>query len=118
AADLDHEDVQPPRGSPRGRLTISRPTDYNFAFLKVPSRRFRVHELKLFAGLSNPRLAKEVCDYLKVEQGDALVTTFSDGEIRVQINENVRGKDVFLFQSSCDPVNRHMMELLLMMDAL
>ncbi|TLY38186.1 MAG: ribose-phosphate pyrophosphokinase [Nitrospirae bacterium] len=77
-----------------------------------------MHELKLFAGLSNPRLAKEVCDYLKVEQGDALVTTFSDGESRVQINENVRGKDVFLFQSSCNPVNKHLMELLLMIDAL
>jgi len=61
---------------------------------------------------------KEVCDYLEVEQGDALVSTFSDGEIRVQINENVRGKDIFLFQSCCDPVNKHVMELLLMIDAL
>jgi len=77
-----------------------------------------VHELKVFAGLSNPGLLKEVCDYLGVEQGDALVTTFSDGEIRIQINENVRGKDVFLFQSCCDPVNKHVMELLLMIDAL
>jgi ribose-phosphate pyrophosphokinase len=77
-----------------------------------------VHELKLFAGSSNPKLVTEVCDYLKLEQGDALVSTFSDGEIRIQINENVRGKDVFLFQSCCDPVNKHVMELLLMMDAL
>jgi ribose-phosphate pyrophosphokinase len=77
-----------------------------------------VYELKVFAGLSNPGLLKEVCDYLGVEQGDALVTTFSDGEIRIQINENVRGKDVFLFQSCCDPVNKHVMELLLMIDAL
>lgn len=77
-----------------------------------------MHELKLFAGLSNPTLMKEVCDYLEVEQGDALVSTFSDGEIRIQINENVRGKDVFLFQSCCDPVNKHLMELLLMLDAL
>jgi len=77
-----------------------------------------VHELRLFAGLSNPALMKEVCDYLEVEQGDALVSTFSDGEIRVQINENVRGKDIFLFQSCCDPVNKHVMELLLMIDAL
>jgi ribose-phosphate pyrophosphokinase len=77
-----------------------------------------VHELKLFAGLSNPALVKEVCDYLKLEQGDALVTTFSDDEIRVQINENVRGKDIFLFQSCCDPVNKHWMELWLMIDAL
>jgi len=78
----------------------------------------QVHELKVFAGNSNPALVKEICDYLKVEQGNALVSTFSDSEIRVQINENVRGKDVFLFQSTCDPVNKHVMELLLLLDAL
>jgi ribose-phosphate pyrophosphokinase len=77
-----------------------------------------VHELKVFAGNSNPALVKEICDYLGVEQGNALVSTFSDSEIRIQINENVRGKDVFLFQSSCDPVNKHVMELLLLLDAL
>jgi len=77
-----------------------------------------VHELKVFAGNSNPALVKEICDYLKVEQGNALVSTFSDSEIRVQVNENVRGKDVFLFQSICDPVNKHLMELLLLLDAL
>jgi len=77
-----------------------------------------VHELKVFAGNSNPALVKEICDYLKVEQGNALVSTFSDSEIRVQVNENVRGKDVFLFQSVCDPVNKHLMELLLLLDAL
>ena len=77
-----------------------------------------MHELKLFAGLSNPILVKEVCDYLKLEQGNAVVSTFSDGEIRVQINENVRGKDVFLFQTCCDPVNKHWLELWLMIDAL
>jgi ribose-phosphate pyrophosphokinase len=74
--------------------------------------------LKVFAGNSNPALVKEICDYLKVEQGRALVSTFSDGEIRVQVYENVRGKDVFLFQSICDPVNKHLMELLLLLDAL
>jgi ribose-phosphate pyrophosphokinase len=77
-----------------------------------------VHELKLFAGLSNPTLVKEICDYLEIGLGDALVSTFSDGEIRIQINENVRGKDVFLFQSCCDPINKHIIELLLMIDAL
>ncbi len=77
-----------------------------------------MHELKVFAGNSNPALVKEICDYLKVEQGNALVSTFSDSEIRIQINENVRGKDVFLFQSVCDPVNKHLMELLLLLDAL
>jgi len=53
-----------------------------------------------------------------IGQGDALVSLFSDGEIRVQINENVRGKDVFVCQSCCDPVNKHLMELLFMLDAL
>ncbi|HEV8242448.1 MAG TPA: ribose-phosphate pyrophosphokinase [Nitrospirales bacterium] len=77
-----------------------------------------MHELKVFAGNSNPALVKEVCGYLGTEQGNALVSMFSDSEIRVQINENVRGKDVFLFQSCCDPVNQHVMELLLMLDAL
>ena len=77
-----------------------------------------MHELKVFAGNSNPALVKEVCGYLGTEQGNALVSMFSDSEIRVQINENVRGKDVFLFQSCCDPVNKHIMELLLMLDAL
>ncbi len=77
-----------------------------------------MHELKVFAGNSNPALVKEVCGYLGVEQGNALLSAFSDSEIRVQINENVRGKDVFLFQSTCDPVNTHIMELLLMLDAL
>src|SRR5437867_11548303 len=72
----------------------------------------------MFAGNSNPALVKEICDCLGIGQGDALVSTFSDGEIRVQINENVRGKDVFLCQSCCDPVNKHLMELLLMLDAL
>src|SRR5881628_1367199 len=72
----------------------------------------------MFAGNSNPALVKEMCDCLGIGQGDALVSLFSDGEIRVQINENVRGKDVFVCQSCCDPVNKHLMELLLMLDAL
>src|SRR6267143_135254 len=77
-----------------------------------------MHELKMFAGNSNPALVKEICDCLGIGQGDALVSMFSDSEIRVQINENVRGKDVFVCQSCCDPVNKHLMELLLMLDAL
>src|SRR5213594_4578143 len=72
----------------------------------------------MFAGNSNPALVKEMCDCLGIGQGDALVSLYSDGEIRVQINENVRGKDVFVCQSCCDPVNKHLMELLLMLDAL
>src|SRR2546427_10197425 len=72
----------------------------------------------MFAGNSNPALVKEICDCLGIGQGDALVSAFSDGEIRIHINENVRGKDVFLFQSCCDPVNKHWLELWLMIDAL
>ena len=74
--------------------------------------------LKLFTGNSNPSLAKEISDYLGVSLGQATVSTFSDGEIRVRIDENVRGADVFLVQSLSDPVNTHIMELLIMVDAI
>jgi len=74
-------------------------------------------EIKVFAGNSNPALADSVCDYLGVPRGDADVRTFSDGEILVEIDENVRGGDVFVIQSTCTPVNDNLMELLLMLDA-
>lgn len=77
-----------------------------------------MRELKLFTGNSNPALAQEICDYLSIPLGDATVTTFSDGEILVRIEENVRGMDVFLLQSASDPVNKNIMELLIMLDAL
>lgn len=77
-----------------------------------------VRELKLFTGNSNPGLAHEVCDYLGVAVGEATVSAFSDGEIFVRIEENIRGMDVFLVQSASDPVNKHIMELLIMLDAL
>ncbi len=73
--------------------------------------------IKLFTGNANRRLAEEIGDYLGVPVGEATVSTFSDGEIMVQINENVRGSDVFLIQSTCNPVNNNLMELLLMLDA-
>lgn len=73
--------------------------------------------IKLFAGNSNKGLANEIADYLKVPIGDITVSTFSDSEIMVQINENVRGADVFLVQSTCDPVNKNLIELFLMLDA-
>ena len=75
-------------------------------------------ELKLFSGNANPALAKEICQYLGVGLGEALVSEFSDGEIRVRIEENVRGTDVFVVQSCCAPVNNSIMELLIMIDAL
>ncbi|MHC1743139.1 MAG: ribose-phosphate diphosphokinase [Syntrophobacteraceae bacterium] len=73
--------------------------------------------LKIFSGNSNPELAQQICSSLEVTLGRALVSTFSDGEIRVEISENVRGVDVFIVQSGAHPVNQHLMELLLMIDA-
>jgi ribose-phosphate pyrophosphokinase len=74
--------------------------------------------LKVFTGTAHPALAQEICERLKVPLGDCLVKTFSDGEIYLQINENVRGTDVFVVQPTCTPVDRNLMELLLMTDAL
>ncbi len=74
--------------------------------------------LKLLTGTANVPLAKEVSDYLGVPLADMLVTKFSDGEVRVQINESMRGGDVFVIQSLSYPANQHIMELLLIIDAL
>jgi len=74
-------------------------------------------ELKVFCGNSNPVLAQEICRHLHISLGQAVLTTFSDGELYVQILENVRGRDVFVIQPTCCPVNDHMMELLIMIDA-
>ena len=77
----------------------------------------RSTELKIFAGNSNPPLAAEISQYLKVPMGKAVVDTFSDGESKVEIKENVRGADVFVLQSTSAPGNNNLMELLLMLDA-
>jgi len=74
--------------------------------------------LKIFTGNANPALAQEICHALGMELGRAMVKQFSDGEIYLQIKENVRGEDVFIIQPTCTPVERNLMELLLMMDAL
>jgi ribose-phosphate pyrophosphokinase len=76
-----------------------------------------MHSLVVFAGNSNPELAQDVCRHIGIKLGDAKLQTFSDGEIQVEIRENVRGKDVFVLQSTCAPVNDHLVELLLMIDA-
>lgn len=75
------------------------------------------NDLKIFAGNSNLPLAKEICRYLKVPLGKAVVETFSDGESKVEVKENVRGGDVFVIQSTCAPGNDNLMELLVMLDA-
>lgn len=77
-----------------------------------------MRRLKLFSGNSNPVLTKEICDYLGISPGHATVSTFSDGEIFIKIDENVRGSDVFVVQSTSEPVNNHIMELLILIDAL
>lgn len=74
-------------------------------------------QLQIFAGNSNPKLANDICKYVNIKLGKALVGKFSEGEIRVKIDENVRGRDVFIIQSTCPPVNDNIMELLIMIDA-
>ena len=73
--------------------------------------------LKIFSGQANPALAREICQSLEMELGRLRIETFSDGEVYLQFQENVRGADVFLIQSTCTPVDHHLMELLFMIDA-
>jgi ribose-phosphate pyrophosphokinase len=75
-------------------------------------------EIKIFSGNANPALAREICDKMNIPVGNAVVAQFSDGEINVRIMDNVRGMDVFVVQPTASPVNRHLMELLIMVDAL
>ena len=78
----------------------------------------RVLDVKVFAGNANTSLANEICSHLNVPLSKADVKTFSDGEVMVEIGENVRGRDVFIIQSTCSPANHNLMELLVMTDAL
>ncbi|MDD4908849.1 MAG: ribose-phosphate pyrophosphokinase [Candidatus Omnitrophica bacterium] len=77
-----------------------------------------MNKLAVFSGNANPELAKKLCKYLNFPLGDALVGRFSEGEVRVKIDYNVRGKDVFIVQPTCPPVNDNLMELLILIDAL
>ncbi|MDZ4814753.1 MAG: ribose-phosphate pyrophosphokinase [Verrucomicrobiota bacterium] len=74
-------------------------------------------ELKIFSGSSNTELATRISKYVGIKLGDATVTSFPDGETFVKINENIRGRDVFIIQSTCPPTNHHLMELFIMIDA-
>mgnify|MGYP001573666095 CR=1 FL=1 len=76
-----------------------------------------MNSLSIFAGLASQNLAKSICKHLNVPMTDVLLGRFSDGEIQVQIKENIRGKDVFIIQSTCPPANDHLMELLILIDA-
>ena len=75
------------------------------------------HDIKLFSGRSNPKLAQEIADYLGTTVGPMVVKNFADGEIYVQIKESIRGDDVFIVQPICNPVNENLMELLIIIDA-
>ena len=77
-----------------------------------------LERMRIFSGNANRKLAEDICAKLGISLGKANVATFSDGETRVEINENVRGMDVFIVQSTCPPVNDHVMELLVLIDAM
>nr|WP_279615525.1 ribose-phosphate pyrophosphokinase [Geoalkalibacter ferrihydriticus] len=84
----------------------------------MPGKGASLDKIKLFTGNSNIPLAREICGYLSVPLASASVRTFSDGEIMVEIGENVRGRDVYVVQPTCAPSNHNIMELLIMIDAL
>src|SRR3979490_1117953 len=77
-----------------------------------------LERLMVFTGNANPRMAQEVAKHLNLSLGRAIVGKFSDGEVMVELLENVRGKDVFVLQSTCAPTNDNLMEMLVMIDAL
>jgi ribose-phosphate pyrophosphokinase len=85
---------------------------------RKPQRARVDDKFKIFSGTANEPLADEICAFLGMTRGQAQVTRFSDGEAYVQLQENVRGADVFVVQPTCNPVDSHLMELLLMIDAL
>lgn len=74
-------------------------------------------ELKIFTGNANPQLAQEICDFLQIPLGQVTVNKFPDQESFVRIEENIRGRDVFIIQPTCRPANEHLMELFIMIDA-
>ncbi len=74
-------------------------------------------ELKVFSGSANRELAQQICDFIGVPLGQATISSFPDGETYIKIDENIRGRDVFIVQPTCPPTNQHLMELLIMVDA-
>jgi len=78
---------------------------------------FGMNDLKIFSGRANPDLTNKICDYLGLPLGGILIGNFPDGEIRCKIDEDVRGRDVFLVQPTCPPVNENLMELLIMIES-
>lgn len=76
-----------------------------------------MNDLKIFSGRANPELARKICEYLGLSLGKISIANFPDGEISVKIDEDVRGRDVFIIQPTCPPVNENIMELLIMIDS-
>src|SRR6201987_1443924 len=74
--------------------------------------------MRIFTGNANPKLAEAVCRHLNISLGRCVVGRFSDGEVMVELLENVRGRDIFVLQSTCAPTNDNLMEILVMVDAL
>src|SRR4249920_1760628 len=103
-------------------ITTAEKTEKKPTAAEKPARkpqRARVDDkFKIFCGTANEPLCDEVCHFLGLTRGQAMVTRFADGEVYLQIQENVRGADVFVLQPTCHPVDEHLMELLLMIDAL
>ena len=91
-------------------------TDLEFE-RELESRILPTHDIKLFSGRSNPILAQEIADYLGTSVGPMIIKNFSDGELYVQVQDSIRGDDVFIVQPVCNPVNENLMELLIMIDA-
>lgn len=83
----------------------------------MTSHAFNYGDLKIFSGRAHPALTQEICAYLRMPLGELTLFNFSDGEVYCQIDENVRGADVFVVQPTCSPVNDHVMELLILLDA-
>jgi ribose-phosphate pyrophosphokinase len=83
----------------------------------LTSHAFNYGDLKIFSGRAHPALTREICAYLRMPLGELTLFNFSDGEVYCQIDENVRGADVFVVQPTCSPVNDHVMELLILLDA-
>ncbi|HEY8056537.1 MAG TPA: ribose-phosphate pyrophosphokinase [Terriglobales bacterium] len=100
-----------------GPIKVEKPQP-PLAAVRSPRKARGDDRLKVFSGTANPALTNEICDQLGILPGQCRLTRFSDGENYVQILENVRGADVFVIQPTCDPVDIHLMELLLMIDAL
>src|SRR4051812_17921201 len=105
--------VQPPHGDEKkGHQQDAK------AQQQKPQRQRIDDKLKIFCGTANEPLTDEICQFLGIQRGQAHLQRFSDGEVYLQILENVRGADVFVVQPTCDPVDQHLVELLLMIDAL